>query len=41
VLLTRGYKSGFEKQQKPPHGNADGGKQNVERDVGGKLQPCQ
>jgi hypothetical protein len=40
VLLTCGDESGFEKQQKPPHGNADGGKQNVECDVGGKLQPC-
>jgi hypothetical protein len=41
MLLTRRDKSSFEEQQKPPHGDADGGKQNVERDVGGKLQPSQ
>jgi hypothetical protein len=40
MLLVRGNKSSFEKQQKPPQGDADGGKQNVERDVGCKLQPC-
>jgi hypothetical protein len=39
VLLARSYKSGFEEQQKPPHGNADRGEQNVERDVGCELQP--
>jgi hypothetical protein len=41
MLLTRRNESGFKEQQKPPHGNADGGKQNVEGDVGGKLQPGQ
>ena len=41
MLRTRGHESCFEKQQKPPHGDADGGEQNVERDVGGKLQACQ
>jgi hypothetical protein len=40
VLLARSYKSSFEKQQKPSQGNADRGEQNVERDVGCKLQPC-
>jgi hypothetical protein len=39
MLLARSNKSSFEKQQKPPQGDADRRKQNVERDVGCKLQP--
>ena len=41
VLLPSRYKPGFEKQQKPAHGDADGGKQNMESDVGSKLQTRQ
>ena len=41
MLLASGHKAGFEKQQKPPHGNADGGKQNMKGDVGCKLHTRQ
>ena len=41
VYATELDPSVIEKQQKPPHGNADGGKQNVKCDVGGKLHPRQ
>jgi hypothetical protein len=41
MLLTGGHKAGFEKQQKPAHGDADGGKQNMKSDIRCKLQARQ
>ena len=37
VRLPRGDKPGFEKQQHPTHGNADGGEQDMKGHVGRKL----
>ena len=41
MLLGCGQEAGFEEQQHPAHTDADGGKQNVECHVGGKLDARQ